>query len=70
VTMLALVLIVSPLLAGYTEHARALPDRAGRLLYLPDSDPALTPGTGALILLAWIAATALAAVVAFTRRDA
>ncbi|HRL48231.1 MAG TPA: hypothetical protein PLA49_02510 [Propioniciclava sp.] len=70
VTMLALVLIVSPLLAGYTEHARVLPDRAGRLLYLPDSDPGLTPGTGALILLAWIAATALAAVVAFTRRDA
>ncbi|MFG3421050.1 hypothetical protein [Micromonospora sp. NPDC048063] len=70
VTMLALVLIVSPLLAGYTEHARWLPDKAGSLLYLPDNDLLLTPGTGALVLLAWITATAIAASIAFQRRDA
>lgn len=70
VTMLALVLIASPLLAGHSEHARWLPDRAGSLLYLPDSDPLLTAGTGALVLLAWIAAAGIAASAAFPRRDA
>ncbi|WP_433532833.1 hypothetical protein ACQPYA_12985 [Micromonospora sp. CA-263727] len=70
VTMLALVLIVSPLTAGYTEHARWLPDRAGSLLYLPTADTVLTAETGALILLAWITATGSAASVIFARRDA
>lgn len=70
VTMLALVLIASPLLSGYTEHARWLPDRAGSLLYLPDNDPVLTPGTGTLVMLACITAAAVAASVAFLRRDA
>lgn len=68
--MLVLVLIVSSLAAGYSEHARWLPDRAGRLLYLPDGDPVLTAGTGALVLLAWVAMAGIAASVAFSRRDA
>lgn len=70
VAMLALVLIVSPLVAGSTEHARWLPDRAGSLLYLPQGDPVLTAGTGALVLLAWITATAIAAATTFLARDA
>lgn len=70
VTMLSLVLIASPLLAGFTEHARYLPDRAGSLLYLPHADTVLTPGTGTLVLLAWIVATATASATAFLVRDA
>jgi len=70
VSMLGLVLIASPLLRGYTGHARWLPDRAGGFLYLPDADPVLTPGTGTLVLLAWIAATSVAAVATFHTRDA
>ncbi|MEU4241814.1 hypothetical protein [Actinoplanes sp. NPDC026619] len=66
VIMLALVLIVSPLLSGYTEHARWLPDRAGSLLYRPDADPTL----GTVVLVAWIALTASAAIATFLRRDA
>ncbi|MFC3999187.1 ABC transporter permease [Nocardiopsis sediminis] len=69
-TMLALVLVASPLLSGYTEHARWLPDRAGSALYLPGADTVLTPATGALVLAGWVAATALAAVTAFVGRDA
>ena len=70
VAMLTLVLIVSPLLAASTEHARWLPDKAGSLLYLPDADPVLTAGTGALVLLAWITLTVIAAATAFVNRDA
>lgn len=70
VAMLALVLIASPLLAGYTEHARWLPDRAGSLLYLPTADSVLTAGTGTLVLLAWITVTGTAAAAAFVIRDA
>lgn len=70
VLMLGLVLIVSPLLTRLTEHARWLPDQAGRLLYLPHADPVLTPWTGALVLAGWIAAAALAAAIAFLTRDA
>lgn len=70
VTMLALVLIISPLLSGHTEHARWLPDHAGSLLYLPRADTVFTPATGALVLLAWIIAAALGATLAFDRRDA
>jgi ABC-2 type transport system permease protein len=68
--ILTVVLIVSPVLRGITEHARWLPDQAGRLLYLPDTDPVLEPGTAALVLLAWTAALTAAALVAFTMRDA
>lgn len=70
VAMLALVLIVSPLVAGSTEHARWLPDRAGGLLYLPGGDSVLTPGSGALVLLAWTAVAGVAAAAAFVARDA
>lgn len=70
VTMLALVLIASPLLAGTTEHARWLPDKAGSLLYLPDADSVLTAGAGTLVLLAWITLTGAAAAAAFVNRDA
>lgn len=70
VALLAHVLIVSPLLAGLTEHARWLPDRAGSLLHLADDDAVLDPATGALVLVAWIAVTACAAGFALTRRDA
>ncbi|QFG69270.1 ABC transporter permease [Ornithinimicrobium pratense] len=70
VTMLALVLIASPLLAGSTEHARWLPDRAGSLLYQPDADAVLTTAGGVLVQFAWIAATSIIAAAAFTSRDA
>ena len=70
VAMLALVLIVSPLVAGSTEHARWLPDRAGSLLYLPESDTVLTAGTGVFVMLAWTTAVAIAAASTFLSRDA
>ena len=70
VVLLSLVLVVSPLLGGVTEQARYLPDQAGALLYLPGADRLLTPVTGLLVLLAWIATTAIAAVAAILGRDA
>lgn len=70
VSMLSLVLIGSPLLAGHTPHARWLPDRAGSGLYLPAADPLLTAGPGALTLLAWIAVAGALATAAFLTRDA
>lgn len=70
VFVLALVLVVSPLLGGLTEHARWLPDRAGQLLYLPGSDTVLTPWTGSLVLCGWLLAVGAAAALFFTRRDA
>ena len=70
VSLLGLLLIVSPLLAGMTEHARWLPDRAGRLLYLTDADPVLAPWTGGLVLCAWLVAAGGSAALVFHRRDA
>lgn len=70
VTILSVVLIVSPIVSGLTEHARWLPDKAGSLLYLTDADTVLDAGTGGLILLAWIIAVSIAASTTFTRRDA
>lgn len=70
VTMLALVLIVSPLVGGATEHARWLPDRAGSLLYLAEGDSVLAAPTGVLVLFAWTLALAVPAVAAFLARDA
>jgi ABC-2 type transport system permease protein len=67
---LAVVLIASPVLHGLSEHARWLPDQAGRLLYLPDTDPVLAPGSAALVLLAWTAVLTAAALTALTMRDA
>ncbi|GIM91866.1 hypothetical protein [Paractinoplanes toevensis] len=68
--MLALVLVVSPLLSGFTEHARWLPDRAGSLLYRPGADPVLGPATGAAVLLIWTALITSVAAAAFHSRDA
>ena len=66
--MLSLVLIVSPLLAGLTRHARWLPDRAAMQLYDP-ADALLTAATGTLVMLAWIALVGGTAAVLFVRRD-
>ena len=65
---LSLVLIVSPLLATLTEHARWLPDRAAAQLYAP-ADDVLTGTTGTLVTLAWIAVVGAGAAVRFVRRD-
>ncbi|WP_067971943.1 hypothetical protein [Nocardiopsis trehalosi] len=70
VAALGLLFIASPLLEGLTEHARWLPDQAGRLLYLPDADPVLGPVSGALVLAAWAAAASTAAVASLHLRDA
>lgn len=70
VAMLGLLLVVSPLLASATEHARWLPDRAGRALYLPGSDAVMTPTAGALVLVGWVAVVGGAATWAFLARDA
>jgi ABC-2 type transport system permease protein len=69
VGMLSLVLIVSPLVSGYTEHARWLPGRAGRLLYLPGADTVLGPVEGGLVLVAWIVLTAAGGLAGFLSRD-
>jgi ABC-2 type transport system permease protein len=68
VGMLSLVLIVSPLLASFTEHARWLPDRAGARLYDP-TDTVLTATTGALVLGGWISVTGAVAIARFIRSD-
>lgn len=70
VALLSLVLIVSPLLTTLTNYSWYLPDRAGSLLYHPGTDTALTPATGTLVLLGWIAAITAAALTAFRNRDA
>lgn len=70
VTMLGLVFIVSPLVRGYSEYGRWLPDRAGALLYRPVEDTLLTPWSGGLVLAAWIVVTAIAAAALFLTRDA
>jgi ABC-2 type transport system permease protein len=69
VAALGLVLLASPLLGG-TDAARYLPDRAGALLYRPGTDPVLTPVTGGLVLLGWVAVVGAVAVAGFLRRDA
>lgn len=62
------VLIVSPLLAGVTDHARWLPARAGSQLY-DRTDTVLGAGTGALVVLGWIIVLGAAAGIRFIRRD-
>jgi hypothetical protein len=64
---LSLVLIVSPVLAGITEHARWLPDRAAAHLH-DNTDTVLTPG-GAFITLVWIFLIGSVAIARFIRRD-
>ncbi|RMI45199.1 ABC transporter permease [Streptomyces triticirhizae] len=71
VTALGLVLLAPPLLAPLTGHARLLPGPAGGALYHPHRpEAALPPGTGALVLLGWIALITAPAVAGFLRRDA
>ena len=70
VALLSLVLIISPLLDTLTTYSWYLPDRAGSLLYHPETGAAPTPGTGTLVLLAWIAATTAAGLTEFRNRDA
>lgn len=70
VISLSLVLVVPQLVAAVSEHARWLPDQAGRLLYLPDTDALLTAGTGSLVLLAWVFGAGVLATSAFLVRDA
>jgi ABC-2 type transport system permease protein len=65
---LSLVLIVSPLLAGLTPHARWLPDRAAMQLYGP-ADTVLDAATGTLVMLAWITLVGGTAALLFVRRD-
>ncbi len=66
---LFLVLILSPILAAVTKHARWLPDRAAAELYHP-ADSVLTATTGTLVALAWVAALGAVATVSFQRGDA
>ena len=70
VALLSLVLVISPLLKTFTNYSWYLPDRAGSLLCQPEAGAALSPGAGALVLLAWIAAVTAAALTGFHRRDA
>ncbi|WP_214401509.1 hypothetical protein [Pseudonocardia lacus] len=67
---LGTLLVVPPMLASVTEHARWLPDRAGSALYLPDSAAVLAPGVGLLVLVGWITVVGGAAAWAFLLRDA
>ncbi|MGW2183021.1 hypothetical protein ACWCXX_34170 [Streptomyces sp. NPDC001732] len=68
ITMLVLVLVLPPVLAGLGEHARWLPDRAGTQLYAP-ADMVLTPGTGALVLLGWVLVVGAPGAIRFLRAD-
>lgn len=68
VGMLAVVLIASPLLAGVTEHARWLPDRAAMLLYGAE-DTVLNGWTGPLVGIGWVVAFAAVGAVRFVRTD-
>lgn len=68
VTVLTLVLVVSPILAGVWEHARWLPDRAATRLY-DASDPVLTAGTGLLVALGWVVVIGGAGALRFHRGD-
>ncbi|MFJ4108989.1 hypothetical protein [Oerskovia enterophila] len=69
VGVLALVLVVSPLLAGATEHARWLPDRAASAWY--DAGPSTLDGpTATLVALAWVAVVGVLGSWRFLTRDA
>lgn len=51
--VLGAVLLVSPVVAGLSEHARWLPDRAAALLY-GGGDAVLTAGSGTAVAAGWI----------------
>ncbi len=69
VGMLSLVLLLPPLVAALTEHARWLPGLAGMQLY-DSTDAVLTAGTGTLVLTAWILLVGAVAATRFVRTDA
>lgn len=68
--VLALVFVLSPLLASLTEYAAYLPDLAGARMFRPGPPDVLTPAQGAAVLIAWTACLLGAAVAVFARRDA
>lgn len=68
--MLVLIFIASPLLSGYPELARWMPDVAGREFYVAGGDDLLAPMAGLIVLLAWIMSVGVVAVATFVRRDA
>lgn len=70
VGVLALVLVVSPLLAAATAQARWLPDRAAALLAGGTADSVLNAGTGALVALAWTVVVGAFGAWRFWRADA
>lgn len=69
VIMMALTVLLPPVLAAFTEHARWLPTQAGALLFSGESDAVLNPGTGALVMVAWIVVVGAVGTVAMVRRD-
>lgn len=66
---LSLVMVVSPLLATVTEHARLLPDRAARMLFT-GGDGGVTEVAGALLACAWIVVLGVVGAYRFQVRDA
>ncbi|MEE6281749.1 hypothetical protein [Georgenia sunbinii] len=66
--VLGLLLIISPVLAGATEHARWLPDRAAAQLYQA-TDPALSPVGGVAVAVGWIVLVGVAAMLRAVRSD-
>ncbi|MET7335125.1 ABC transporter permease [Nonomuraea sp. NPDC005650] len=72
VTMLSLVLVVPPLLAGVTSLAGYLPSQAGMRMYTIGPAPleGLTSAQGAAVLTAWPALALAIAVASFVKRDA
>ncbi|MFG1911442.1 hypothetical protein [Kribbella sp. NPDC048928] len=69
VSMLCLVVLISPVVAAATDAARWLPDRAAAQLYNP-TDAVLTATTGALISVVWILVVGALGAARFTRTDA
>jgi ABC-type transport system involved in multi-copper enzyme maturation permease subunit len=69
-TVLAMALIVSTYMVNITPLAKFLPDQAGAQLYqLPPSAPGdLGPATGGLVLVVWVVAALVAALVLFRRQ--
>ncbi|RKS10596.1 ABC-2 family transporter [Nocardiopsis sp. Huas11] len=72
VVLVGLALAGSQLLSVATDLADFLPDRAGALMFREGADYAhdLTAVQGGAVMLAWVAAVGVVAVVLFHRRDA
>ncbi|MHA7133745.1 hypothetical protein [Oerskovia turbata] len=69
VGMLSLVVVVSPLLAGVTEHARWLPDRAA-MAWFEDAPGALEAPVATAVALAWLVLVGAAGTLRTLRSDA